>query len=327
MNFGAVTDEKESFAIMDRALELGINFFDTSNNYGDPLGNGITEEIIGRWLAKDRSRRDRIVLATKLYCIMGPGPNDRGLSAYHMRRACTDSLKRLQTDCIDLYQMHHIDRGGPRSITELNNFGYDKEIDFYKNATSNYFTPWEEIWQGLEQLTREGKIIYTGSCNFPAWNIAYANGMANQRNFLGLISEQSFYNLNNRMIELEVIPACRELGLGVLPYSPLGGGLLGGVLDRLNTARRSYIDIEKYRPQIEEYEKLCKKIGEKPANIAIAWLLSNPVVTSPIIGPRTVKQVEDIIDSLKIELKGSLLKKLDKIWPGPGGEAPEAYSW
>ena len=327
MNFGTLTDEGESFAIMDRAFELGINFFDTSNNYGNPLGNGITEEIIGRWLVKRKGRRNKIVLATKLYCIMGPGPNDRGLSAYHIRRSCSDSLRRLQTDCIELYQMHHIDRGGSRSMAELNRFGYKKEIDFHIGATINLATPWEEIWQGMEQLVREGKVIYIGSCNFPAWAIANANGIARERHFMGIISEQSIYNLNKRILELEVIPACRELGLGFIPYSPLDGGLLGGIQKKTKEGRRSYIDIGKYRQQIEDYERLCKEIGEKPACIALAWLLANPVVTAPIIGPRTLEQLENCIHSLEIKLTEEVIEKLNKIWPGPGGEAPEAYSW
>ncbi len=327
MNFGAITDEKESFAILDRALELGINFIDTSNNYGDPLGKGITEEIIGRWLSKGKGKRDRIVLATKLYCIMGPGPNDRGLSAYHMRRACSDSLKRLQTDFIDLYQMHHIDRGGPRSLAELTSFGYEKELDFYRCPYTDFPTTWEEIWQGMEQHIREGKIIYSGSCNFPAWGIALANSIAAGRNLMGLTSEQSLYNLSNRMLELEVIPACRNLGLGLIPYSPLGGGLLGGILKSKNLGRRSNISIEDKQGQIKAYEDLCEEIGESPANVALAWLLHNQVVTAPIIGPRTLTQLEDSIRSLEIDLSEEVLMKLDKIWPGPGGEAPEVYSW
>ncbi|MFC2145344.1 aldo/keto reductase [Actinomycetota bacterium] len=327
MNFGSQTGEKESFRIMDRALELGINFFDTSNNYGDPLGNGITEEIIGHWFAQGGGRRDKVILATKLYCIMGPGPNDRGLSAYHIRKACSDSLRRLQTDRIELYQMHHIDRGGPRTLWELNLFGYKKEIDFYMGSEKDYSTPWEEIWQGMEQLVREGKIIYTGSCNFAGWNIAHANGIAKMRNFMGLACEQSIYNLSNRMIELEVIPACRKLGLGLIPWSPLGGGLLAGALNKAKEGRRSKLDIKKHHSQIEAYEKLCKEIGEEPANIALSWLLYNPVVTAPIIGPRTVQQLEDSVNAFNIELKDEILMKLDEIWPGPGGEAPEAYSW
>jgi len=327
MNFGDMTDEKEAFLIMDRALELGINFFDTSNNYGNPLGNGITEEIIGRWFAQGGGRRDKVVLATKLYLITGSGPNDRGLSAYHMRKACSDSLKRLQTDHIDLYQMHHIDRGGPRTPWELNLFGYDKEFDFYPGIRGDYATPWEEIWQGMEQLVREGKITYSGSCNFAGWNIAHANGIAKIRNFMGLICEQSIYNLSNRMIELEVIPACRKLGLGLIPYSPLGGGLLAGILKKVKKGRRANMDIKKFQAQIESYEKLCKEIGEGPANVALAWLLHNPVITAPIIGPRTLKQLEDCVHSIDIILEEEVITKLNKIWPGPGGEAPEAYSW
>jgi len=327
MNFGSVADEKESFAIMDRALELGVNFFDTSNNYGQPLGYGITEKIIGQWLTKRSGVRNKIVLASKLYCIMGPGPNDRGLSAYHMRRSCTDSLKRLQTDCIDLYQMHHIDRGGPRSIEELKRFGYEKEIEFELGAQKSYSTPWEEIWQGLEQLIREGKIIYTGSCNFAAWNIAFADTFARSRNLFGLVTEQTYYNLAKRMIEIEVIPACKELGLGLLPYSPLEGGVLGGMSGKENMVRRKVMDKSGYAGRVERYENLCEKIGEKPSRVALAWLLHNPVVTAPIIGPRTVEQLEDCVKALDVKLSEDTIKELDGIWPGPGGEAPELYSW
>src|SRR5881296_113601 len=209
MNFGPLAAEAESFAIMDRALELGINFLDTADVYGWRTGEGITEQIIGRWLAQGGGRRERIVLATKVYNEMGEGPNDRGLSAYHIRRACEESLRRLQTDHIDLYQMHHIDRS----------------------------TPWEEIWQAMEQLVREGKVTYVGSSNFAGWDIATAQCTASARHFMGLVSEQSLYNLNARMIELEVIPACRHYGLGLIPWSPLGGGLLGGALEKANAGR------------------------------------------------------------------------------------------
>ncbi|MDQ5854303.1 MAG: aldo/keto reductase, partial [Chloroflexota bacterium] len=157
MNFGPQTSEADSFALMDQALDLGINFFDTANRYGGKLYEGLTEQIIGRWLAQGDGRRERIVLATKLYGAMGQGPNDRGLSAYHIRRACEDSLRRLQTDHIDLYQMHHVDRS----------------------------TPWEEIWQVMEQLVREGKVLYVGSSNFAGWHIVQANACAAQRHFLG----------------------------------------------------------------------------------------------------------------------------------------------
>jgi aryl-alcohol dehydrogenase-like predicted oxidoreductase len=302
MNFGPQASEADSFAIMDKALELGINFFDTANRYGGRIGIGATEEIIGRWLAQG-GRRERIVLATKVYGAMGEGPNDRGLTAYHIRRACEESLRRLQTDHIDLYQMHHIDRT----------------------------VPWEEIWQAMEQLVREGKVLYVGSSNFAGWQIAQANSLAAARQFMGLISEQSLYNLNARMIELEVIPACRAYGVGIIPWSPLAGGLLGGALQKAATGRRAdehaQQNVEKYRKQLEAYEALCRELGEQPADLALAWLLHNPVVTAPIIGPRTLDQLTGSIRALEIQLSDETLAQLDQIWPGPGGEAPEAYAW
>jgi len=302
MNFGPQTSETDSFAIMDKALELGINFFDTANRYGGHLGVGITEQIIGRWLAQG-GRRDQIVLATKVYGPMGDGPNDRGLSAYHLRRACDDSLRRLQTDHIDLYQMHHIERT----------------------------TLWEEIWQAMEQLVREGKVLYVGSSNFAGWDIATAQCTAQSRHFMGLVSEQSLYNLKDRMIELEVIPACRAYGLGLIPWSPLGGGLLGGALQQASAGRRAdpnrQKEIEHRRSQLEVYEQLCQDLGEQPADVALAWLLHNPVVTAPIIGPRTLEQLIGSLRALEIRLADETMARLDQIWPGPGGEAPQAYAW
>ena len=310
MNFGPQTSEADSFAIMDAALEQGINFFDTANVYGafnasaarPELYHGLTEDIVGRWLAQG-GRRDRIVLATKVYATMGEGVNERGLSAYHIRKACEDSLRRMQTDHIDLYQMHHIQRT----------------------------TPWEEIWQAMEQLVREGKVIYVGSSNFAGWDIATAQSAAASRHFMGLVSEQSLYHLGARTIELEVIPACRHYGLGLIPYSPLGGGLLGGALRKATEGRRAdeyqQRRIEKHLPQLEAYEALCQELGEEPADVALAWLLHNPVVTAPIIGPRTAEQLTGNLRSLEINLADTTLKRLDEIWPGPGGEAPNAYAW
>jgi aryl-alcohol dehydrogenase-like predicted oxidoreductase len=306
MNFGPYTTEEDSFAIMNKSIELGINFFDTANVYGnmwDSGGVGNTEKIIGRWFNEDKSRRDQIVLATKVYGKMGNGVNDAKLSAYHIRKACEDSLKRLQTDHIDLYQMHHIDRD----------------------------TPWEEIYQAIEQLVREGKILYAGSSNFAAWNIAEAIYKAKERNFLGIVSEQSIYSLRNRHIELEVIPACEHFGVGLIPWSPMGGGILCGVLEKAKEGRRTreplQKSVEKLKPQIEAYEKLCKEINQKPADVALAWVLNNPVVTSPIIGPRTVGQLEENTKALDVKLDDETLKRLDEIWPGPGNQAPEAYAW
>jgi len=303
MNFGPLTSEADSFAIMDRALELGINFFDTANAYGRKRGEGITEQIIGRWLAQGGGRRERIVLATKVYGRMGDHPNTSRLSAYHIRRACEDSLRRMQTDHIDVYQMHHIDRD----------------------------TPWEEIWQAMEQLVREGKVIYVGSSNFAGWHIAQAQSAVEARHFMGLVSEQSLYNLSARTIELEVIPACRAYGLGLIPWSPLAEGMLAGALQKAAEGRRAAEDmqqaIDKHRSQLEAHEALCREVGEQPAHVALAWLLRNPVVTAPIIGPRTLEQLEGSLRALEIKLSDDAMKKLDEIWPSPGGEAPEAYAW
>jgi len=303
MNFGPETEEETSHAIMDRALDVGINFFDTANVYGWELGEGITEQIIGRWLAKGAGRRDQIVLATKVYGRMGEGPNEGRLSAKHIRQACEESLRRLQTDYLDLYQMHHVDRA----------------------------TPWEEIWQAMEQLVTQGKVIYVGSSNFAGLHIAQAQYSAKARHFLGLVSEQSLYNLIDRMIELEVVPTCREFGLGIIPYSPLAGGLLGGVLQKESQGRRSSDSIKKkvqeHADQLRTYEAFCEEINEAPANVALAWLLNNPTVTAPIIGPRTMGQLDESLESLEINFSDEQLVKLTGIWPGPGGESPEAYAW
>ncbi len=303
MNFGSFASDEESFMIMDRALELGINFFDTANIYGGEKGPGYTESLIGRWLEQG-GRRDKIVLATKVHNKMGEGVNDVKLSAYNIKRSCEASLKRLKTDHIDLYQMHHIDRE----------------------------TPWDEIWQAMEQLIREGKITYVGSSNFAAWNIVEASYTARKRNLLGLVSEQSIYSLRNRHIELEVIPACKAMGVGLIPWSPIGGGILGGVLGKINDTQRRGREalqksVEKLRPQIEAYENLCKEIDQRPADVALAWMLSNPVVTCPIAGPRTVQQLEENVYASSIKLSDDVMKKLDEIWPGPGNQAPEAYAW
>lgn len=303
MNFGTQTREEDAFKIMDEALEQGINFFDTANVYGGKTGEGVTEQIVGRWFAQGGGRREKVVVATKVYGNMGTWPNFSKLSAVNIKRAVEGSLKRLQSDHIDLYQMHHVDRD----------------------------TPWEEIWQAMEQLVSEGKVVYVGSSNFAGWHIARANEIAKSRHFLGLVSEQSLYNLNARMVELEVIPACETYGLGLIPWSPLGGGLLGGVLKKQNEGRRSeermQKTVEKNREKLEAYEKLCADLGEEPADVALAWLLANPVVTAPIIGPRSSDQFGGSLHALDLKLSEETMKNLDQIFPGPGGKAPEAYAW
>ncbi len=303
MNFGPFTEEADSQLIMDAALDRGINFFDTANVYGWKTGFGVTESIIGRWFAQGDGRREKVIIASKVYGRMGDWPNERCLSAYHIRKACEDSLRRLQTDHIDLYQMHHIDRD----------------------------TSWEEIWQAMETLVQQGKVLYVGSSNFAGFHIAQAQCSAGHRNFLGLVSEQSLYNLSARTVELEVIPACQEFGLGLIPWSPLAGGLLAGAKKKSEGGRRAgeriSDAIEKYQHQLEDYENLCAILGYAPAQIALAWLLHNPAVTAPIIGPRNLDQLSGAMQSLDIELDAETLKKLDQIWPGPGGQAPEAYAW
>ncbi len=305
MNFGPQTTEEDSFRIMDHALELGINFWDTADVYGWKKGEGVTEQILGRFFAQGGGRREKVVLATKVYgdmgdesLGMGDWPNTSRLSALHIRRACDASLKRLQTDYIDLYQMHHV----------------------YREA------PWEEIYQAFEFLVQQGKVLYFGSSNFAGWNIAQANEVAKSRHFLGLVAEQSLYNLNARKIELEVVPCCKKYGVGIIPWSPLAGGLLGGVLQKATEGRRAGIDIEPHRVKLEAWEGLCRDLGEKPADVALAWLLHNPVVAAPIIGPRTMEQLDGSLRALDIQLSDETMKKLDEIFPGHK-TAPEDYAW
>src|SRR5580693_9221132 len=315
MNFGPLTPPDEAHAIMDHAHELGINFFDTANRYGSadgeagkaadkPTGHvGWTEEIIGDWFAGGGGRRERTVLATKLYGSMGGWPNEGKLSALNIRRACDASLKRLRTDYIDLYQMHHIDRD----------------------------TPWDEVWQAMEVLVDQGKVLYAGSSNFAGWHIAQACETARARGFTGLVSEQSLYNLATRWIELEVLPAARAYGVGVIPWSPLEGGLLGGVLaaereGRRRLAGRARLIVGAYRERIEAWEELCGKLGEEPAMVALAWLLHQDGVTAPIIGPRTLGQLDTAQRALEIRLDADVLARLDEIFPGYK-TAPEHYAW
>ena len=303
MNFGPETAEVDSFAIMDRALELGLNFFDTANVYGWKVGEGWTEQILGRWFGQGGGRREKVVLATKVYGRMGDWPNQSRLSALHITRACEASLRRLRTDCIDVYQMHHVDRD----------------------------TPWEEIWQAMEQLVRQGKILYVGTSNFAGWQLAQGQELARSRHFLGIVSEQSLYNLTERTIELEVIPACLAYGIGLIPWSPLARGLLAGALTPVTVGRRADEDVQrevqKHRVQLEAFERLCQELGERPADVALAWLLDQPAVTSPIIGPRTLEQLDSAMRVMSLKLGADTLKRLDELFPGPGGPAPEAYAW
>jgi aryl-alcohol dehydrogenase-like predicted oxidoreductase len=303
MNFGPHTSEEDSYTILDTAVAYGINFVDTANVYGRHLGVGATEEIIGRWFDKGEGRRDTVVLGTKVYGQMGDLPNESRLSKLAIIHQCEASLRRLRTDHIDLYQMQHIDRAAW----------------------------WDEIWEAMDHLKRQGKILYVGSSNFAGWHIARANEIASWRRSLGLATEQSVYNLMQRTIELEVIPSVQEYGMGLIPYSPLAGGMLAGALEKVSEGRRSqdYMlgRIERERGQLDRWEHLCKELGERPADVALAWLLHQPAVTAPIIGPRTEAQLLGSMRALQIRLSDDVLEALDIIFPGPGGPAPEAYAW
>jgi aryl-alcohol dehydrogenase-like predicted oxidoreductase len=303
MNFGMETEEADSFRIMDAAHEHGINYFDTANRYGGKTGYGGTESILGRWFAQGGGRRERTVLATKLYGEMDPWPNNAKLSALNIRRALDASLQRLQTDYIDVYQFHHIDRD----------------------------TPWDEIWQAMEVAVAQGKILYAGSSNFAGWHLATAQAEARRRNYTGLVSEQSLYNLLQRELELEVIPAAQANGIGIIPWSPLQGGLLGGVVRKeregsRRTTGRAAETLAAHREQIEQYEDFVEELGAEPGDVALAWLLHQPAVTAPIIGPRTGEQLDAAVRALDVRLDEAALARLDAIFPGHE-PAPEDYAW
>jgi aryl-alcohol dehydrogenase-like predicted oxidoreductase len=302
MNFGWKTEEGDSHAIMDRALAEGVNFFDTANVYGFDAGKGRTEEVLGSWFAQGGERREKTVLATKVYGSMTDWPNDTFLSARNIVRACEASLRRMRTDWIDLYQFHHVDLR----------------------------TPWEEIWQACETLVAQGKVLYVGSSNHAAWHIVAANEAAARRNFQGLVSEQSHYNLLTRLVELEVLPAAEHYGVGIIPWSPLAGGLLAGALEKAEGGRRgdprTQERVAKHRPELEQYETFCREIGVPPADVGLAWLLHQPAVTAPIVGPRTIEQLEGALRALEVRLTDDQLVRLDEIFPGYK-PAPMEYAW
>ncbi|MET1020758.1 MAG: aldo/keto reductase [Arthrobacter sp.] len=303
MNFGPQTEEASACSILDSALEAGVNFFDTANVYGGSGHRGRTEEILGRWFSTGGERRERTVLATKLYGTMTDRPNESRLSALNIRRALDASLKRLQTDYIDLYQFHHVDR----------------------------MTPWDEIWQAIDVAVQQGKILYSGSSNFAGWHIAQAQEAAARRHTNGLVSEQSIYNLLTRNAELEVIPAAQHYGLGLLPWSPLQGGLLGGVPEQevdggRRTEGRALEGLKKHHGQLRQYEDFTRELDRAPAEVALAWLLHQPAVTAPVVGPRTPGQLDSALRAMDLALEPAALRRLDEIFPGYR-TAPEEYAW
>ncbi|QKV91015.1 aldo/keto reductase [Streptomyces sp. NA02950] len=308
LNLGIRASDEESYAILDTALERGVNFVDTANQYGWQKHKGYTEEFLGSWFAQGGRRREKTVLGTKVFNPMSDWPNESGLSARHIIASCEDSLRRMRTDWIDLFQMHHIDR----------------------------HAPWEEVWQAMETLTRQGKVRYVGSSNFAGWHIAEAQEAATRRHFLGIVSEQSVYNLVTRHIELELIPAAQRYGVGVLAWSPLHGGLLGGALRKLadgtamKTAQgRAAQALERHRDAITGYEKLCADLGTDPAEVGLAWVMQRPGITAPVIGPRSLDQLEGAFRALELTLPDEALTELDTLFPpiGNGGPGPEAWAW
>jgi len=306
MNFGKITSEKDAFYIMDSALDAGINYFDTANVYGRP-DKGLTEELIGRWFSQGGGRREKVVLATKVYHAMEDPTdivNEPGLSAFKIIRHLNASLKRLDTDHVEIYQMHHVDRNAP----------------------------WDELWGTYEILKQQGKIMYVGSSNFAGWHLVKAQAAAREKKILGLVSEQHKYSLLCRLPELEVLPAAKDQGIGVIPYSPLFEGLLGGNALSVEKGSRTGSEhtqklVQKHEQQLRAFSALCAQIGEKEANVALAWLLANPAITAPIVGPRKISHLTDALRAVEIDLDADTMKKLDEIFPGPGGTAPEAYAW
>jgi aryl-alcohol dehydrogenase-like predicted oxidoreductase len=315
MHFGGPTSEEEAFKIMDKALEMGINFFDTANVYGGAGGRGKSEEIIGKWFQSRPGSRDQVVLATKVYNPMVDGnvPNeDRGISAYKTRKHVHDSLRRLQTDRIDLYQVHH----------------YDRDI-----------TP-EEFWGTFERLINDGKVLYMGSSNYPGWGLAKFQMHALQRGSVGFISEQTMYSLLCRAPELEVLPAAQDFGIGVIPYMPLAGGLLTGKKASVPGSRTASVENEygiylsDVNEQLNAFSALCRELGEKESVVAIAWTLAQPAIASPIVGARTVAHLDGLDRATELKLDDATLAKLDEIFDinkgrplRTGKPAPEAYAW
>ena len=315
MHFGSSASREESFRIMERCLELGINFFDTANVYGRSAGPGASESIVGEWFASGGGRRERVVLSTKVYGLMSQEtpvpPNEaRGLSAYKVRRHAADSLRRLRTDHIDLYHAHHIDR----------------RISM------------EEFWGAFEHLQDRGDILHVGTSNFPGWGLAKYQSAARQRGRLGIVSEQCQYNLLSRYPELEVIPAAREFGIGIMPYMPVAGGLLTGKKEAAPGSRTAEVEKEYGLPlgshaPLKQFSKLCGKIGQKEGVVAIAWVLSNPAVYSTILGIRSVEQLDIVEAAADLILDADTLRELDSIFtyaagrPLGRGEAPEAFAW
>ncbi|MER7166826.1 aldo/keto reductase [Micromonospora sp. NPDC000207] len=301
VNFsGRVTDD-DALRLMDHALERGVNCIDTADIYGWRLYKGHTEELVGRWFAQGGGRREETVLATKVGSEMSERVNDGGLSARHIVAACENSLRRLGVDHIDIYQTHHIDRAAP----------------------------WDEVWQAAEHLVGSGKVGYVGSSNLAGWHIAAAQESAARRNLLGMISHQCLYNLAVRHPELDVLPAAQAYGVGVFAWSPLHGGLLSGVLEKLaagtavkSAQGRAQVLLPAVRPLVEAYEDYCRRLGADPAEVGLAWVLSRPGILGAVIGPRTPEQLDSALRAAELTLGEEELRELEAIFPAPAVDGP-----
>jgi aryl-alcohol dehydrogenase-like predicted oxidoreductase len=314
MHFGPKASEEESHAILDRALEMGITFLDTANVYGGDAGRGRSEEIIGSWFAARPGVRDDVVLATKVYHAMGDlgvAREEAGFSAYKVRKHLTDSLRRLQTDRVDVYQVHHID----------------------ERVSA------EELWGTYERVVADGTVLYAGSSNYSGWGLARAQMQAWQRGFVGFVSEQTQYNLLSRVPEMEVLPAAQEFGIGVIVYMPLGGGLLTGKTESFDGSRTRQVE-EEYgislgpeNRQFADFSALCREIGEPEHVVATAWVLQHPAVSSAIVGVRTVDQLAGLDRAAALSLDASAMERLDEIFDiNRGrkigrGRSPQAHAW
>lgn len=294
MTFGREADEANSFAIMDYFLEQGGTFYDTADAYL----TGVTESVVGRWI-KDRGVRDRIVLATKVYGQMGEGPNDGGLSRFHIHKAAEASLKRLQTDVIDLYQIHRWDPN----------------------------TPVEETAEALDDLVRQGKVRYVGCSNLAAWHLSKFLAVADAHLWSRFVSLQPVYNALSRAIELELLPLCQAEGIGVISYNPLGGGMLTGKYKRGQPlpegariqAFQTYTDRYLHDETFDVVERFVAAAGERgvtPAQLALAWVIGEPRLTCPILGARNVEQIKDSLGGLSIKLSPEERARIPSMPPG-----------
>jgi aryl-alcohol dehydrogenase-like predicted oxidoreductase len=304
MNLGGVTSEADSLRIIDAALDGGINFIDVADVYNA----GESERVVGVALARN-GRRDEIVLATKVNGEMGPGPNDRGISRYHIIKACDDSLRRLQTDHIDLYQLHR------PALT----------------------IPQDETLRALDDLVRAGKVRYIGCSTFPAWMVMEGLMISAEQHLARYISEQPPYNLLDRRIENELVPLCQKYGLGILPWSPLAGGILAGrytgmvVPEDSRVARQGADSFfgQRLKPAAltaaEQLAELAAARDLTAGQLALLWVKDQPGVTAPIIGPRTLDQLKDNLAVLEHTLADEDRRALDAI-NGPGNAISDFHN-